>query len=105
MTIEAKTEEDQKRKAMFKKEDESAKTEAYGSDDDEPVHFGSMCDGCRMCPIVGMRYKCLECDFRVSSGYSFTDNIMSSAALSVLIMTCARHVRRAMSTPPITVCS
>jgi len=58
MTVEAKTEEDQKRKAMFKKE-EIAKTEAHGSHD-ESVHLNSMCDGCSMCPIVGPRYKCLD---------------------------------------------
>ena len=103
MTIEAKTEEEQKRKAMFKKE-EITKTEAYGSHD-EPVHLNSMCDGCGVCPIVGARYKCLECDFRVSSLYFFTDDIMSSAALRALITTCARPVQRAIFTPPITVCS
>ena len=69
MTVRAKTDEDQKRKAMFKKEDakEDAKTEnaeAQGSEsDDEPIHEGFSCRGCEMQPIIGARYKCLECDF------------------------------------------
>ena len=82
MTVGAKTEEDQKRKAMFKKEevvkeevvkeevaqeeDEDAKTEnaeAQVNESDEPVHEGFFCNGCQMQPIVGARYKCLECDF------------------------------------------
>ena len=76
MTVGAKTEEDQKRKAMFKKEevvkeevaqeDEDAKTEnaeVQVNESDEPVHEGFFCNGCQMQPIVGARYKCLECDF------------------------------------------
>lgn len=27
---------------------------------DKPVHEGFYCDGCKMTPIVGTRYKCLE---------------------------------------------
>ena len=96
MTVGAKTEEDQKRKAIFKKEEatkEDAKTEnAEVQVDDEPIHEGFSCNNCEMQPIVGARYKCLECDFRVSSVYSFTDDIMSSAALRALITTCVRPV-------------
>jgi hypothetical protein len=114
MTMQAKSDEDQKRKALLKKvpktqeeevaesaegveeggdeeviegggqEDEVAKAgdaevqvqaedgdqaqveqqveeQTGGADGEEkPVHEGWMCDGCKMCPIVGTRYKCLE---------------------------------------------
>ena len=29
------------------------------------VHFGVGCDGCGVCPIVGLRYKCTECEERI----------------------------------------
>ena len=29
------------------------------------VHFGVGCDGCGVCPIVGPRYKCMECEERI----------------------------------------
>ena len=29
------------------------------------VHFGVGCDGCGVCPIVGPRYKCTECEERI----------------------------------------
>ena len=82
MTVGAKTEEDQKRRAMFKKKegskDESTQTENtevqvdeeeveeegnVADSEDGPVHEGFFCNGCQMQPIVGARYKCLECDF------------------------------------------
>ena len=38
------------------KEAEDAKVQG----DEEPVHWCYRCDGCKMDPIVGARYKCLE---------------------------------------------
>ena len=71
MTVNAKSEEDRQRKAMFKKEegakDEDAKTGdaevQVNESDGEHVHEGILCNGCEIQPIVGTRYKCLECDF------------------------------------------
>jgi hypothetical protein len=38
------------------KEAEAAKVQG----DEEPTHWCFVCDGCKMDPIVGVRYKCLE---------------------------------------------
>lgn len=27
----------------------------------ENIHIGIRCDGCNVCPIVGIRYTCSEC--------------------------------------------
>jgi hypothetical protein len=124
MTAKAKSDEDRKRKALIKKagmgsKDEGAKAgdaevqadEEMGDDGvaggDGPTHDGFFCNGCRMQPIVGTRYKCLEWDFfpRVSSIYTFTDDIVFSVALRAPITTCANPVRRVVSTPLIILCT
>ena len=130
MTVGAKSDEDRKRKARFKKEEVGAKevgAEEVGAkagnadvqvDEEEVeeegnvaegegglVHEGFFCNGCQMQPIVGARYKCLECGFLVSSVHPFTDDIVFSVVLRALITTCARPVRRVVSTPPVTICS
>lgn len=127
MTIKAKSDEDQKRKAMLKKEpkmeeDASAKDEGAQAEDDEvqadneaqdvdvagndnePVHEGVVCNECGMQPIVGARYKCQEWDFLRVIGTPSTDDIVSSVALHALITTCAKPARRTVSTPPTIVC-
>jgi len=83
MTGKAKSDEDRKRKAMFKTGEVGAKGEGAkagnaevqadeegGVEDDGSVagsdgnvHDGFYCNGCRVQPIVGTRYKCLEWDF------------------------------------------
>ena len=79
MTVNAKTDEDRQRKALFKKEEgakdegaETGKAEVQVTEsDEEPVHEGIGCNGCEMQPIVGTRYKCLECDFSRAIGIFF----------------------------------
>ena len=77
MTVNAKSEEDRQRKAMFKKEegvkDEGEETgdAEVNESDGEPIHEGVSCDGCQMRPIVGTRYKCFECDFSCAIGIFF----------------------------------
>ena len=78
MTVNAKSDEDRKRKAMFTKEEAGARTgnadvqvkveevEGEGGvaeSEGGPVHEGFSCNGCQMQPIIGARYKCIECDF------------------------------------------
>ena len=80
MTGKAKSDEDRKRKALFKKEGVGAKGEVakagnagaqageggdggVAGDDKEPVHDGFFCNACQTQPIKGMRFKCLEWDF------------------------------------------
>ena len=126
MTIQDKSDAEQKRKALLKEDpkvqeekhveedcDEGA-TEGDGhgdtvnqdtqASDDQAVHVWVFCDGCKMSPIVGPRYKCLEWVLQHRIGTSLTDNPVSSVALSALIMTCARAVRRRVSTPLTIVC-
>ena len=39
--------------------------------DEEPVHWCYMCNGCKMDPIVGARYKCLEWVLFTRHRYTF----------------------------------
>ena len=71
--------------------------------DDEPVHEGWICDGCKMCPIVGARYKCLEWVLFVCN-WCITDGVLSSVALRALITTCVRGVQPKEPTQLSTVC-
>ena len=73
MTVNAKTEEDRQRKALLKKEDgaKDEGSETVNESDEVPVHEGIFCNGCQMQPIVGTRYKCLECDFSRVMGIFF----------------------------------
>jgi len=126
MTIQSKSDAEQKRKALLKEDpkvqeekdveancDEDA-TEGDGqgdtvnqdkqASDDQAHHEWVRCDGCNMSPIVGVRYKCLEWVFQHRFGISSTDNTVSSVALSARITTCARAVRRRVSTPLTIVC-
>jgi len=54
-------------KVSERQEEEGAEDAKEGGDEsvakeaeEEPVHWCYMCDGCKMSPIVGARYKCLE---------------------------------------------
>ena len=82
------------------KEEEDAKVQG----DDEPVHLCYICDGCKMDPIAGVRYKCLEWVLLHAISASFTDHVVCSAALRALITTCARPVRPKVPTQLNTVC-
>ena len=42
----------------FKKEQEEQKEQ---KEKKEPIHFNILCDGCKMNPIRGNRYKCIDC--------------------------------------------
>ena len=70
MTVGAKTDEDQKPKATFKKEKgakdkgtESENAEVQVGGNKEPVHEGYSCNRCQMKPIVSVPYKCVECNY------------------------------------------
>lgn len=43
--------------------DEDVQAENATSGDDQVVHESVYCDGCKMSPLVGVRYKCLESVF------------------------------------------
>ena len=81
------------------KEEEEAKVQG-----DEPVHSCFICDGCKMDPIVGVRYMCLEWVLSHAISASFTDDVVSSVALHALITTCAQPVRPKVSTQLNTIC-
>jgi len=73
--------------------------------DDEPVHHCFLCDGCKMDPIVGVRYKCLEWVLFVCNlCMRITDGVVFSVAPRALITTCARPVQPKESTQLNTVC-
>ena len=99
VTIQAKSDAEQKRKALLKEDpkvqeekdveadcDEDA-TEGDGqgdtvnqdkqASDDQARHEWVRCDGCNMSPIVGVRYKCLEWVFQHRIDIPLTDNTMS----------------------------
>ena len=82
------------------KEEEDAEVQGDG----EPVHSRFICDGCKMDPIAGVRYKCLEWVLSHAISASFTDGVVSSVALRALITTCARPVRPKVSTQLNTIC-
>jgi len=78
--------------------------EAEDAKDDETIH-DFICDGCRMYPIVGVRYKCLEWVlFVYNRCMCITDGVVFSVAPRALITTCARPVQPKESTQLNTVC-
>ena len=84
--------------------DEDVQAENVSGGDDQPVHVWIRCDGCKMDPLVGVRYKCLEWVFPPVTRAVFINDIVSLIALSALITTCAQVVRRKVSTPLNIVC-
>lgn len=82
------------------KDAEAAKVQG----DHQPVHWCYKCDGCKMDPIVGARYKCLEWVLFTCHRAPFTDDVVSYVALRALITTCARPVRPKVPTQLHTIC-
>lgn len=85
-------------------EDEDAQTENASGSDDQAIHVWIRCDGCKMNPLVGVRYKCLEWVFPRIARAPFANDLVSFVALSALITICARAAKRKVSIPLNIVC-
>ena len=60
------------------------------------THFGVVCDGCEMYPVVGERYKCYECDDYDLCGKCKADGVHPNHSMKWILPEIGRELKSAI---------